>query len=132
MERRGSGFKKIIEDYQFQHHYTEELVPVFKSEYGSFFLTLKNLNYYQGSNSTRNGGNGGINGEINDGINLSETERKIVSAIRQNPNITRTDLASYLKFGTSTIDRAIRKLKEAGVLTRIGSNKTGYWKINDM
>ena len=43
MERRGSGFKKIIEDYQFQHNYTDELAPEFLSEHGAFFLTLKNL-----------------------------------------------------------------------------------------
>ena len=45
MERRGSGFKKIIGDYEAQHNYSDELAPVFKSQYDSFFLTLKNLNY---------------------------------------------------------------------------------------
>ena len=45
MERRGSGFKKIIEDYEAQHNYIDELAPIFKSQYDSFFLTLKNLNY---------------------------------------------------------------------------------------
>ena len=45
MERRGSGFKKIIGDYEAQHNYQDELAPVFKSQYDSFFLTLKNLNY---------------------------------------------------------------------------------------
>ena len=132
MERRGSGFKKIIEDYQFQHNYTEELAPIFKSEYGSFFLTLKNLNYYQGTNPTSHGEiNGGINGEINGGINLSETEIKIVASIRENPTITRTEMASALSIGTSTIDRSIRKLKENGILKRIGSNKTGSWEIKE-
>lgn len=132
MERRGSGFKKIIEDYQFQHNYTEELAPIFKSEYGSFFLTLKNLNYYQDTNPTSHGEiNGGINGEINGGINLSETEIKIVASIRENPTITRTEMASALSIGTSTIDRSIRKLKENGILKRIGSNKTGSWEIRE-
>ena len=136
MERRGSGFKKIIEDYQFQHNYTKELAPEFLSEHGAFFLTLKNLNYYQGNkagnNPTNHGEiNGGINGEINGGINLFGTERKIVAAIRKNPDITRTDLSSALSIGTSTIDRTIRKLKNSGILERIGSNKTGYWKVNE-
>ena len=45
MERRGSGFKKIIEDYKSQYNYSDELAPIFKSQYDSFFLTLKNLNY---------------------------------------------------------------------------------------
>ena len=46
MERRGSGFKKIIGDYEVQHNYNDDFAPVFKSQYDSFFLTLKNLNYY--------------------------------------------------------------------------------------
>lgn len=45
MERRGSGFKKIIGDYEVQHNYTDDFAPVFKSQYDSFFLILKNLNY---------------------------------------------------------------------------------------
>ena len=122
MERRGSGFKKIIEDYQFQHNYTEELAPAFRSEHGSFFLTLKNLNYYQNSITT-------INGGINGGINLSETDNQILAAIIKNPHITRSDLAGNLGFGTSTVDRTIKKLKDMDILTRIGSNKSGYWDV---
>ncbi|MCR5798016.1 MAG: hypothetical protein K6G63_08910, partial [Eubacterium sp.] len=39
MKRRGSGFKKIIGDYEAQHNYSDELAPVFNSQYDSFFLT---------------------------------------------------------------------------------------------
>lgn len=45
MERRGSGFKKIIEDYQNQYRYADEMRPSFVSEHGAFFLTLQNLNF---------------------------------------------------------------------------------------
>lgn len=45
MERRGSGFKKIIGDYQFQENYTEKMRPVFDAQRGYFTLTLYNLNY---------------------------------------------------------------------------------------
>ena len=45
MERRGSGIKNIIGEYRNQRNYTDELQPVFVSEYEAFFLTLKNLNY---------------------------------------------------------------------------------------
>jgi predicted HTH transcriptional regulator len=127
MERRGSGFKKIIEDYRFQHNYTEELAPVFRSEYGAFFLTLKNLNY---NNTTSDTTDDAINGVINDVINLSETEYRFVLAIQENPHITKLELSAVLGVSTSTIDRTIKKLKAQGVLIRVGSNKTGYWQIN--
>ena len=69
-----------------------------------------------------------INGEINGEINLSETDKKIFSAIRENPHTKRKDLISSLDIGKTTLDRSLKKLKEAGLLKRIGSNKTGYWK----
>ena len=71
---------------------------------------------------------GEINGEINGGINLSETDQKVLSVIRKNPHIKRQELILSLEIGKSTLDRSLKKLKEMGILKRIGSNKTGYWK----
>ena len=45
MDRRGSGFKKILDFYEFQEHYTEEMKPEFKSSNSGFWLIFKNLNY---------------------------------------------------------------------------------------
>ena len=45
MERRGSGFKKIIGDYRKQPQYDESMAPKFDSDYDAFLLILKNLNY---------------------------------------------------------------------------------------
>lgn len=67
-------------------------------------------------------------GEINGEINLSETDQKVLSAIRKNPHIKRQELILSLEIGKSTLDRSLKKLKGVGILRRIGSNKTGYWK----
>lgn len=45
MERRGSGLRKIIEAYEAEENYKEELKPKFKSTESSFTTILKNLNY---------------------------------------------------------------------------------------
>jgi predicted HTH transcriptional regulator len=45
MDRRGSGFKKIIGDYRIQPQYNERKEPEFNSDNDSFLLVLKNLNY---------------------------------------------------------------------------------------
>ena len=45
MDCRGSGFKKILDSYEFQEHYTEEMKPEFKSSKSEFWLTFKNLSY---------------------------------------------------------------------------------------
>lgn len=71
---------------------------------------------------------GEIKGEINGEIKLSEIDKKVLSEIEKNPHIKRQELITSLIIGKSTLDRSIKKLKEAGLLKRIGSNKTGYWK----
>lgn len=45
MERRGSGFKKILDDYRNSYHYRADLEPVFHSDPMTFRVTLWNLNY---------------------------------------------------------------------------------------
>lgn len=45
MERRGSGFKKILDEYESQDKYEEKYRPGFYSDTGDFRLTLWNLNY---------------------------------------------------------------------------------------
>ena len=45
MERRGSGFKKILADYEGQVEFDETKRPVFDADNDDFTLTLYNLNY---------------------------------------------------------------------------------------
>ena len=45
MERRGSGFKKIINVYETQQNYKNDLKTIFNSFNNDFTLTLFNLNY---------------------------------------------------------------------------------------
>ena len=44
-------------------------------------------------------------------------------------NITQKDMAEKLNISQITIKRNIKELKENGYIERIGSKKTGYWKI---
>ncbi len=46
MERRGSGFRKIKDDYRRAVNYHPELEPKFYSDTTSFWVTLYNLNYH--------------------------------------------------------------------------------------
>ncbi|MBD9029643.1 MAG: winged helix-turn-helix transcriptional regulator, partial [Butyrivibrio crossotus] len=54
---------------------------------------------------------------------------KIIELIQQNSQITRLELANTLKINESTIKRNINKLKNKGILKRIGANKNGHWEI---
>lgn len=49
--------------------------------------------------------------------------------IKQDKNITANQISEQLKISLSTAKRKIKELKEQGIIERIGSDKTGYWKI---
>lgn len=46
-----------------------------------------------------------------------------------NPHLTRKEMAAQIGKDVRTIGRAIKTLQENGRLRRIGSPKTGYWKL---
>jgi len=70
-----------------------------------------------------------INVTINDTIKMSELEMLILSEIQKDNHVTRDKLASISGRTSRTIQRALDSLKSKGVIERVGSNKTGNWKI---
>lgn len=63
-------------------------------------------------------------------VRLSETQRKMLAEIRNNPNVTKRQLQSLLGVGKTTVDNGIAALKRAGLIQRVGSNKSGYWEAS--
>jgi len=49
--------------------------------------------------------------------------------IKKDRFITRESLANVCNISLETIKRDIRKLKQKGILKRIGPAKGGYWEI---
>ena len=72
--------------------------------------------------------NGGLFGGLFGGLN--ETEKEIISLIKENSHIRAFEMAQKLLKPVRTIENNLRQLKEKGIIARIGSKKTGYWKIN--
>ena len=64
---------------------------------------------------------------INDTVK-SENDT-VFSLIKQNNKITATQISESLNISLSTVKRRIKELKELKIIERIGSDKTGYWKI---
>ena len=60
---------------------------------------------------------------------LSGLQQQIIKFIHENNNISYDALADLSGKDKATIRRNIQILKKAGRLERIGSKKTGYWKI---
>jgi len=61
---------------------------------------------------------------VNDTVNDT-----VFNLIKQNNMITSTEISQQLKISLSTAKRKIKELKESGKIERIGSDKTGRWKI---
>ena len=58
-----------------------------------------------------------------------ENEKKILELIDKDNTITISQIAKKLKIGTTAVENNILKLKQKGVLKRIGPDKGGYWNV---
>ena len=73
--------------------------------------------------------NAPINAPINASINPTKTPDAVLMLIKNNPKITRKQIADTLQKDLRTIGRSIASLQQMGKLKRIGSNKSGHWQI---
>ncbi|HAO08935.1 MAG TPA: cell filamentation protein Fic [Chryseobacterium sp.] len=53
----------------------------------------------------------------------------VFSLIKQKKEITASEIGKRLDMSLSTVKRKIKELKEQKIIERVGSDKTGYWKI---
>lgn len=58
-----------------------------------------------------------------------KTRVKILSAIGEESTITREELAERLNITVKGVDWHIRKLKQEGLLKRVGADKGGHWEV---
>ena len=64
-----------------------------------------------------------------DDIKLTINRKKIIVEIRNNPNVTSKQLAIILGISETAVEKNIKYLRENEYIERIGSNKTGFWKV---
>jgi len=60
---------------------------------------------------------------------LSDLQVQLLDFIRSNPAVSYDELADMTKKDRTTVMRNMGKLKEAGILRRVGSKKTGHWEV---
>jgi len=63
------------------------------------------------------------------GVKLGENEIKILELMKDNKYITTKELSEHIKISTTAVDNNISKLKEKGILERIGPAKGGHWEV---
>jgi len=60
---------------------------------------------------------------------VTETEEQVLSFLIEDPAYTYKDIAEKLSLSRKTISAHIKALKDKGIITRVGSDTKGYWKI---
>jgi ATP-dependent DNA helicase RecG len=58
-----------------------------------------------------------------------KTPGKILELLKENPDLSIPELAELLGRSESAVERAVRKLRKAGQLERIGPAKGGHWEV---
>lgn len=61
---------------------------------------------------------------------LTNTDEYVLKVLNADGRATAPKIASLLGISESTVRRSFRRLKEYGMIERIGSDKAGYWKVN--
>ncbi|MBQ4443230.1 MAG: putative DNA binding domain-containing protein, partial [Clostridia bacterium] len=126
MERRGSGLKKITDNTNALFNDGKNHVEFF-SDRNYFKVTIHNALY--GKKQKGASVNANVNAGVNAGVKLSATQKAIIQLMRENTQITIKEMASALGKNETTVSRNISQLKEAGVVKRVGSDKTGHWEL---
>ena len=138
MERRGSGFGKILDAYQFESEKRgRTVVPQFRSSPSEFHVTLPNLNYEApelnalNDNKDKSSDAGAeiavhvFSSTLAEGRNA----KIIVRAMRANGRVTILDLCRKTRLSTSGVYKIIAALKAASKIRRVGPTKGGSWEV---
>ena len=68
----------------------------------------------------------------NVGNRINDNEVLLIELIRQSSKITAKEIADALKLSKRQCERIIADLKNRGILSRKGTNRTGYWIITEL
>ena len=60
---------------------------------------------------------------------LGQTELQILNVLKENNSYSAKEISQILNISSRQTERIISVLKNRGYIERVGSNKTGYWKV---
>lgn len=125
IENYATGLQKILSAYSKYPVY-----PILEPMDNFFVVTLPNVkvgtqdeNYFDDKNDTVSDTNGTISGTLNGTI------KQVYELIKQQSDITIDELIEISHKSRRTVARAINELKEKSFIERVGSKKTGFWKV---
>ena len=118
VESWGSGIRRILDaakDYDLAEPVFQEFDNMFRVE------LFRNSMHYE----TMNIANGDNTGGKEDISNI------VIELMKETPSITAVKLSEKTNVSTRQISRVVKALRESGRIVRVGSTRSGYWKIID-
>lgn len=119
MERKGSGFGKIIGGYEFQINYDESKKPSFRSDRYQFTVVMPNLNYNVPQDVPQ---------DVPQKKESNPLEIQILNMIKKDNKISTEKMAMTLGISSKTVKRHI---KDIGIVRFVGRGSNGHWEIID-
>ncbi len=116
IEQFGSGFKRIdslCKDAKIKYSYEA-------TDVGFTFII------YRKSNNVMHSATISLDNNL---IQLTKTEQLILNLLEINSNYTRDELAEAISRTVRTVQRTLDSLKNKGLITREGSDKSGRWIV---
>jgi len=108
VERWGSGLKRIYEECSLNN-----VKVTFEKERGGFSII-----FYRPEK---------VGEKV--GEKLTGNQEKIIKLVLDNPYISARELSFLVGISSRKIEENIAKLKQKGLLKRIGPDKGGYWEV---
>jgi len=114
IERWGSGFKRIVDECR-----TAGVKVTFENIKTGFVVTFyrpKAKTILQKAEKSSEKGS-------------EKSSEKIIRLIKENPSISAQEIADTVGLSSRAVEKHLSKLKEKGVLKRIGPDKGGHWEL---
>ena len=111
VEQLGSGIQRILKSY-------DKSIFRFSTNFLKVSFPIDNV----GDNVGENVGE--------KPLKLNNTQKRIIELIQINGDITQIEIGEQLNITTRTVGRNMKKLQDSNIITRVGSDTQGYWKVD--
>ena len=118
VEQLGSGIQRILKVY-------DKSIFGFSSNFLKVSFPAENVGKVVGKNVGKVVGKNAVDKLIK----LNDTQKRIISLIQSNKDITQAEISEQLNVTTRTVERNMKKLQENNIISRVGSYTQGYWEI---
>jgi ATP-dependent DNA helicase RecG len=124
IEELGEGWNKIIDEHK--KHPLKPNLPTVETDDDMFLANI----YSTKDKFVEKTGKQLIEGLGEKlGVKLGENEKKILHLIVADKFVTINSIAKSIGISTTAVENNLTKLKEKGMLRRIGSDKNGHWEV---